>query len=211
MPKTDSYSLWTDSNLTVEYDGEEIIDAYTDASEGDYDFSVYIGSPLESPNIRYLKSTSNPGVDYITLTPTDNLENWVGEQAYIVGDCVQPSSGNENGKRYKCTVAGTSDITANEPVWVTTGIGTTFTDGTVTWQFMGAKHEITEVKLALSEVGLDTAVGGDPLNIATSIDNGIANALQVFVRVTNNVLNISDNSTSPEITIDFNPITEFGE
>lgn len=48
----------------------------------------------------------------------------------------------------------------------------------------GAGLPASAVKLALSAAGLDSAVGGDPLNIGASRDGGAVNALTVFVRVT---------------------------
>lgn len=47
----------------------------------------------------------------------------------------------------------------------------------------GNGHEVTEVKLALTSAGLDTAVAGDPLDLGTEILSGAANALPVYVRV----------------------------
>jgi hypothetical protein len=61
---------------------------------------------------------------------------WRGATAYTVrpagdaglGSVVKPTT--ENGRHFKCTVAGTSGLT--EPVWNTT-VGATTVDGTATW------------------------------------------------------------------------------
>ncbi len=55
--------------------------------------------------------------------------DWVVATAYTVGQYVSPTT--QNGYRYKCTTAGTSHA-STEPTWPTT-VGTTKTDGTVTW------------------------------------------------------------------------------
>jgi len=41
-----------------------------------------------------------------------------------------------------------------------------------------------DLKLALTLVGLDTAVAGDPLNLGVLISGGVANALPVYIRGT---------------------------
>lgn len=44
-------------------------------------------------------------------------------------------------------------------------------------------EEVTDVKLALTEGGLATAVAGDPLDLGTSILSGVANAVSVWVEI----------------------------
>lgn len=213
MPFTESYGVYTDSNLTSEYSGFSDLVHETDQSDNPQDLGpFYIGSALESPISRTLEATSNPGTDQLTLSIVDVLPAWQASTAYEVGDCVQPTT--PNGYRYECTTAGTTDSdepdAGNSPAnaWPESGIGSTITDGTVVWTLKGAKHETSEVKLALSSGGLDTATGGASLNLGTSISNGIANAVAVYIRVTNEVLNVSNNSNCPEIEIHINEVVE---
>lgn len=49
----------------------------------------------------------------------------------------------------------------------------------------GNGHEASEIKLATTEGGLDTAVGGDSLSLGTSITGGTANKKTIWVRATN--------------------------
>jgi hypothetical protein len=66
---------------------------------------------------------------YKTLTDA----YWAASTAYSLGDIVVPKGagqGAENGFRYECTTAGTSD--ASEPTWPTVE-GETVDDNTVTW------------------------------------------------------------------------------
>lgn len=52
---------------------------------------------------------------------------------------------------------------------------------------VGIGHETTEIKLALTSAGLDTAVAGAPLSLGTSITSGVSNATPIHIRVTNAV------------------------
>lgn len=66
-----------------------------------------------------------------------NPSAWAASTAYTVREAQDAATGSvvrpttENGRFFKCTVAGTSGGT--EPTWDTT-IGNTTTDGTVTWE-----------------------------------------------------------------------------
>lgn len=62
---------------------------------------------------------------------------WEASTAYSLGDIVVPTAGLENGFRYECTTAGTSD--ASEPTWPTTE-GATVNDGTVVWTCRYGSH-----------------------------------------------------------------------
>lgn len=70
----------------------------------------------------------------VTATPAASWgPTWVNFTGYFYGQIVGAPSGG-NGFLYRCVVAGTSSGTA--PTWPTV-IGTTVTDGTVTWACMG--------------------------------------------------------------------------
>jgi hypothetical protein len=49
----------------------------------------------------------------------------------------------------------------------------------------GNGHEASEIKLALTEAGLDTAVGGASLDLGTSITGGTSNKKTIWIRATN--------------------------
>lgn len=63
---------------------------------------------------------------------------WVANTAYALGATVVPTAGKENGWKYVCTTAGTSNATT-EPTWPTTE-GATVTDGTVVWTCYAGQH-----------------------------------------------------------------------
>lgn len=135
----------------------------------------------------------------------DILPEWTAATAYTLGQSVEPTVGN--GLRYECTTAGTSHA-STQPTWPTTPIGTTVTDNTVVWTLVGASHQTTEVKLATTQVGLDAAVAGAPLTVGTSVLGGAANAYEFWMRVTNAVTNVSDNTTTPEIAVSITDVRE---
>lgn len=55
---------------------------------------------------------------------------WQASTIYQTGDIVEPTSGNINGRLYKCTTGGMSG--SNEPAWPKIK-GETIVDGTVVW------------------------------------------------------------------------------
>lgn len=58
----------------------------------------------------------------------DQNDQWQATTAYVLGDIVVPTT--RDGNFYECTTAGTSG--GSDPTWNTT-LGTTTSDGTVTW------------------------------------------------------------------------------
>lgn len=68
----------------------------------------------------------------------------------------------------------------------------------------GSGVEASNIKLASSSGGLDSAVAGDPLVIGTSLDGGVPNAVPIYIRSDTPALAAS----STEITLETNNITE---
>ena len=196
-----TFKLYTDSGLVTEFTGLYQLVHQTDLSDNPQDFQLWLGSNTAG---RQLETTTNPGVNNITLTPTETLPAWVASTAYSLGDTVEPTV--DNGFRYTCTVAGTSD--ASEPTWPTSGIGTTVADNTATWALTAATHEPTEIKLASTAAGLPGATGGAALSLGTTLTSGVGNAVEVNMRVTNAVTTTSSNTGNPEISVDIVSVTE---
>lgn len=196
-----SFKLYTDSGLTVLFNGLYQLTHETDLSDNPQDNTLYFGSNTAA---NQLDANSNPGVDDIVLTPTNTLAEWVTVTAYSLGNMIEPTTPNTY--VYRCTTAGTS--AAGEPTFPTAAIGDTVADGTVVWTLVAKRHEITEIKLALTEGGLTSATGGDPLNVATTITGGVGNAIPVWIRVTNAVTTVNSNTSYPNIAVYVNTVVE---
>lgn len=199
-----SFKFYTDSGLTSSYSGTTLLNHKTDLSDNPQDFVLYFGS-AEATGTRTLKATSNPGVDNITLTPTDTVTNWAAAVVRTLNDIVEPSTPNTY--RYKCTTAGTSHATT-EPTWPTTPLGSTVTDGTAVWTLISKKHPTTECKLALTSGGLAGATAGAALVLGTTLESGSANAVQVNVRITNTVTTVVDTTGKPDFKLYINEVIE---
>jgi hypothetical protein len=198
-----TFGLWNDSDCTEAFSGVLDLVHYTDLSDNPQDFVVYIGSPASD---RVLQASSNPGVDNVTLTPTDIAPSWDDLHAYTLGTLIKPTS--PNGFIYKCTTAGISG--ASEPTWPVVGLGSTVADGSCIWTLYAVHHPITEIKLALSSGALGAATGGAALAVATSIDSGAANSVAIYIRITNSVTTVSNNTGNAEIGIYINNVIELG-
>ena len=203
MAITDTFDLYTDSGLTTAFTGTLTFTHFTDLSDGTQDTVLYLGS---TNSARQLEANSNPGVDNITVTPTDAIDAWATGTAYSLGDRVEPTTPNDY--VYECTTAGTSDA-STEPTWPTTGIGSsTVTDNTAVWTLVSAKHPTTEIKLATSSGGLTGATAGAALSLGTTISGGTGNKAEIHIRVTNTVTNVADNTGKVDITLNINQVLE---
>ncbi len=197
-----SFKLYTDAGLTTPFGGTLQLVHNIDFSDNPQDFTLYFGS---TDDTHQLEATSSPGVDDVELSPTDTLVDWDTATAYALGDLVEPTTPNTF--VYKCTTAGTSHA-ATEPTWPVVGIGTTVSDGTCVWTFMGVRHEITEIVLALDSGDLGTNVPGDPLPIGTTILGGVAEAIPIYIRIENAVDNVRSNTGHAEIAVYINEVVE---
>lgn len=195
-----SFKLYTDSGLTTEYGGTSTLTHESDLSDNPQDLQLWFGSTLSS---RKLEAQSNPGIDQVTLTPTDILPEWIASNPYSLGNTAEPTV--DNTYRYVVTTAGTS--AASEPTWPTS-IGSTVVDGTVTWTCVAKTHQPTEIKLATTAAGLGAAVAGDPLNLGATINGGVAGAVEVNIRITNAVTTVSTNVGNPELSLYINAVVE---
>ena len=204
---TETFKLTLDSGVTTSASGYKDLIHNTDESDNPQDSTYYLGSLGSgggNTTDRKLQAVSDPGVDDITVTPTYILPEWDNSTVYTLGQCVEPTT--PNGYRYRCTTAGTSHASV-EPTWPTT-VGSTVTDGTVVWTMVSAKHDVTEVILALTEGGLDVNTPGAALALGHTITSGTSNKKTIWVRVINNVNTVSNNTSTPELSLRFNALFE---
>ncbi len=195
-----TFKLYNDASLISEFGGTLNVTHQSDLSDNSQDFVLYFGSVTTGVQ---LQTTVNPGVDNINITPTDTLDAWVLSTAYVIGDSREPTV--DNGYRYVVSVAGTSDTT--EPTWPT-AIGSTILDGGAVWTCTAKTHEPTEIKLASTNAGLDSATAGAALSFGNTVLSEAANLKELHIRVTNTVTNVSSNTADPEIGLFINDVTE---
>ena len=110
---------------------------------------------------------------------------WASSSAYVVGDFAIPTATNDH--FYKCTTAGTSDV--SEPTW--TMDGSTVTDGSVVWTDMGLiLHTVTTDYTINHRVGLLKAVStgaitdGDNLQVTYDFNAISGNKIKGSVKPT---------------------------
>lgn len=199
-----SFKLYNDAALTSAFNGLLQITHNSDLSDNPRDYVLYFGSTVAS---RQLQANSNPGVANIVITPTENLPAWQASTNYTVGQSRRPTT--ENGFRYRVksiTSSGTSG--SSEPTWPTSGIGSTVTDGQVTWELVAAAHQHDEITLALTSGALDTNTAGASLSLGTVINSGAGNAVAIHIRVENAVTTVSNNAAAPELSVNINTVLE---
>lgn len=206
--QTETFGLFTDANLTTSHSGNINLNHQTDESDNPQDTTIYFGSLGSGGNDttdRKVEANSDPAVDNITVDIVDTLDTWQASSAYSLGDCVQGTTGAGVNNRFEVTTAGTSG--SSEPTWVS-GIGSTTTDNTVVWTLKSAVHQESEITLALTEAALATNTPGNSLSIGTSVTSGTANAVSIWIRVENDINTVSNNTSCPELALQFNKLIE---
>ena len=91
--------------------------------------------------------------------------------------------------------------TAAAPRFLTT-VGATIADGTAVWTCLGKRHAPSEIKLALSKAGLDSATAGGALSLGAELKGGAAVA--IYVRITSAVNDLYNAGQTPQLAISIN-------
>lgn len=155
-----------------------------DGSNDPQSFVFYLSSLNAS---KKFQAASNPGVDDLFVDVINVTSLWSASTVVALNETVRTIS--KNGYRYKAqSVTGASTTGSFLPAWPTT-IGQTVIDGDITWINDGKIHESTEMKLALSLIGLDTAIAGDSVNLGSVLEGAIVNSIPtrfiipIYIRV----------------------------
>lgn len=201
MAVTDlSFKFYDDVNLAGATTTLFQLTHETDLSDNPQDFQKWFGSTASGTQ---LQTQTAPGINNITLTPTRILPVWVASTAYVLGQNVRPTV--DNNYRYVCSTAGTTG--ASEPTW-STGVGSFTTSGTAIFEAISLEHPITEITLGLTEASLDVNTPGAALSLGNNIDSGVANAVEVWIRVENSILTVGSNTGYPELALYINAVQE---
>ena len=196
-----TWQFYTDSGLTMPFSGIEQLVSYTNFSDNPQSFTLYWGSNTTG---RTLQTQTSPGTNQITLTPANIATTWPTSTAVTLGQLIQPTS--PNGWVYKCTTAGTTSGT--QPTWPTS-LNSTVIDGTAVWTNYMPYHPATEIQVSLTAPATG-ATPGSSINLGTTLTSGVANAIPIYIAITNSVANICDTTGYPQIGLNINAVQETG-
>lgn len=168
-----AWQFWQNMEMTIPADGlNAVFTSVNGAPAPDVQGVVYFGNPDSTVKIQ---DAGNPNVESIKIftaqalgEPPRNTELTFGQQ-FQVGEYI-----------YVVRQPGTSDT--DIPIYPT-GIGSTVSDGYAVLENIYKAHKIQEVKLSLSELGLNTAIAGGELSLAPTINGGAS--IAIYYQITN--------------------------
>lgn len=172
MPAT--FGFFSDPGLTTPITQLAGVQQFADAGNTAADKLVYFGS---TASLKWVRSAANPGAENILVSPVNTIVARANSTVYAVGDYVVPTVWN--GYKYRCTTGGTS---GGAPPTYSTVVGQTTADGTVVWTTEKA-HPTTEIKLAGTLLGLDSAVAGAALSLGAAVFSGVGDAKPIYLRI----------------------------
>lgn len=168
-----AWQFWQNQEMTIPADGLNAVFTSVNGNPApDVSGVVYFGNPDSTVKIQ---DAGNPNVESIKIftaqalgEPPRNTELILGQQ-FQVGEYI-----------YVVRQPGTSD--ADIPTYPA-GIGSTVSDGYAMLENIYKAHKIQEVKLALSESGLSTAIAGGELSLSSTINGGAS--IAIYYQITN--------------------------
>ena len=158
---------------------------------------VYFGSPLE---IVKLQTTVNAGVDNVLISPALTLTAPERNTAYTIGGC---NDFIVNGYVFRLKTGGT---TAAQMPPYSTNLGDLINDGTAQFQCVSKAHSVNELRLSLSEDGLQSAQWGQPLSLGNTVMGG--SEIAVYYEFLDGVDNPFNSAGCEQLCISINECTE---
>ena len=187
-----SFQFWQDEEMTTSAtELSFVFDNNSTTSQG----VVYFGSP--DTNVA-LQTISNQGVANVELTPTQSLQqpergvNISVGQCFIVNDIV-----------FQCVTAGDTSSTA---VSYPNTVGQAVQDGGAVMNGIYPAHKPSEIKLALSENGIEQATAGGSIGLGNTVRGGAA--IAVYYKIENGVRQVSDTGAYNNLCIAINDCVE---
>ena len=185
------FTLYADEQMTREAISPYQLDFN---GTGKNEFRLYFGSP-------YSYETLRPKSDeQIMLIPASRLKKWEPNSGYSFGNIVEPIV--SNGYMYESISNGRTS--SNEPVWPTV-VNDWCSSGGVHFLCLGAKFQLENIRMSLTQNGLDKATPGAFLPLGEQLQGG--KPITVFIRVTNDDSTPRSDRSDPCISIRLNATT----
>ena len=190
-----TFSVWANQEMTIPLTG---IEQTTIINENNVLRGVfYFGSPQSGVK---LQTEINAGVDNVSLFPKIRLSGIERNTEYQLLNC---NDYIVSGWVYRLIQAGTT--ASNQPQY-TQSIGSTITDGSARFQCVSKCHPITEIKLALSELLLNSAIAGTGVQLGNTINGG--SAIAIHYEITDTFTQVFSTFTCPQLCIAINDCVE---
>lgn len=165
---------------------------------------IYFGCPDKKLQ---LQTKSESGINPVTISPFFRLPE-IARNTQYTKNATKNTDLALNGFVYRLVRSGKTAETA--PLF-SQNIGDEIMDGTAVWRCVAETHKLTEIKLSLSETGLETAGVGSPLSIGRTVKGGAAVA--IYYSIENGVDRIFSDFDCPQLSLSINEcvITEIKE
>ena len=165
---------------------------------------IYFGCPDKKLQ---LQTKAESGINPVMISPFFRLPEMARNTQYTK-NATRNTDLALNGFVYRLVKSGKT--AENAPLF-SQNIGDEIMDGTALWRCVAEAHKVAEIKLSLSEQGLETAVPGYPLSIGRRIKGGAAVA--IYYSIENGVDRIFSDFDCPQLSLSINEcvITEIKE
>lgn len=153
----------------------------------------YFGSPndliklvAKSDNIRIFPKIQLPEIERETEYPLTKHNDFI-----------------QMGYTYRLIQSG---ITAAQPPVYPLVLGAEISDGTAVFKCVSKAHNVKELKLALSEKLLETAVAGAGVSLGKELTGGTP--IAIYYELTNSVDNVFNDFQTPQLGVEINDCIE---